>query len=274
MKKTTNLNILSFLFAVMVAVAAGQGLYHSEVYANPEPEILRMISHQDFIILTIFVPLLLFSTWLVAQSHYRGTLLWFGAVGYLTYVYGSYSFGGVSKELFLLHTAITGLSFFLLFIKLANTDLETIRLRFIPVTPLRFTAFFMIGVAVLMEALWLQEVIPFSIQLLNISVADLKNFLAIQVLDIAFLGPLTFLAGLWLYFHKAGGYVLTAGLLVIIPAKFGTMVTDLHFASFQSHANSVFLVLALVAMMILVCFLKKLREEKLTSYHNRISNNF
>lgn len=274
MKKTTNINILSLLFAVLVAVAAGQGLYHSAVYSNMEPELLRLIIHQDFAILAIFVPLLLFSTWLVAQSHYRGTLLWFGTVGYLTYVYGSYSFGGVSKELFLLHTVITGLSFFLLFIKLANTDLETIRLRFIPVTPLRFTAFFMIGVAVLMEALWLQEVIPFTKLLLNFSFGDLKNFLAIQVLDIAFLGPLTFLAGLWLYFHKAGGYVLTGGLLVIITAKFGTMITDINIASFQSHTNSVFAVLALVAMMILICFIKKLREEKLTSYHNRISNNF
>ncbi|MGE5604632.1 MAG: hypothetical protein ACM3YE_02955 [Bacteroidota bacterium] len=274
MKKTTNLNIISVLFALMVVIAACKGLYHPDVYLNTEPGILRLAGHQDFAILVIFVPLLLFSTWLTAQSHFRGTLLWIGTVGYLGYVYSGYSFGGVCGELFLLHTAITGLSFFLLFIKLANIDPETIRLRFIPVTPLRFTAFFMIGVAVLTEVIWFQEVLPIPKPLLSISVTDLKDFLALQVLDLAFLGPLTFLAGLWLYLHKAGGYVLTAGLLVIIPAKYGTMVTDLNLASIQGQANLVLVVLSVVALLMLVCFLKKLKEEKLTSFHNRISNQF
>jgi len=272
MKKTTN--IFSLVFAIMVAVAAGRGLYHSDVYLNKESGILRLIFHQDFAILAVFLPLLLLSTWLASQSHYRGTLLWLGTVGYLAYVYSSYSFGGVSEELFLLHTAITGLSFFLLIIKLVNIDLEAIRLRFIPVTPLRLTAIFMIGVALLIEALWLQEVIPFTEPFMKISLISLKHYLALEVLDLAFLGPLIFFAGLWLYFHKAGGYVLTAGLLVIIPAKFGTMITALNLASIQSWNNIVFAGVALVALLILVCFLKKLREEKLTSYHNRISNNF
>ncbi len=274
MRKATNINIFSLLLALMAAIAAGKGLYHPDLYLNTEPGILRLIYHQDFAIVAIFVPLLFFSTWLAAQSHFRGTLLWIGTMGYLSYVYSSYSFGGVSGELFLLHTAITGLSFCLLFVKLTTIDPEVIRLRFTPVTTLRVTAFFMIVAAGLTEVLWFQEAIPFSKPLLTIDYMELKNFLAIQVLDLAFLGPLSFLAGLWLFFHKAGGYVLTAGLLVIIPVKFGTMITDFNLTSIQGRANLVFTALSLIALMLLVCFLKKLKEEKLTSYHNRITSNF
>lgn len=274
MKKTTNISFFSLLLAVLVATAAGKGLYHPDVYLNSEPGCLRLVGNQDFVILVIFVPLLFLSTWLYTQTHYRGTLIWIGTVGYLSYVYSGYAFGGVSGELFLLHTAITGLSFLLLFIKLANIDPEAIRLKFAPITSLPLLAIFMIGIAVLTEVLWLQEVLPFAKPWLGISVTDLKDFLALQVLDLGFLGPLTFLAGLWLYFDKAEGYIATAGLLLIISAKFGTMITDLDLASIKDHSNLVFLFLSLVSLVMLFCFLKKLKEEKLTSYHNRISSRF
>lgn len=256
MKKTINISFFSLLLAILVAIAAGEGLYHPDVYLNSEPGCLRLVGNQDFVILAIFVPLLLFSTWLSAQTHYRGTLIWIGTVGYLTYVYSGYAFGGVSGELFIFHTVITGLSFLLLFIKWANIDPEAIRLKFTPIASLRLLAFFMMGLAVLMEILWLQEVLPFIKPWLSISVTDLKDFLALQVLDLAFLGPLTFLAGLWLYFHKAEGYIATAGLLLIISAKFGTMITDLDLASIRDHPNLVFPFLSLVALMILICSLR------------------
>lgn len=274
MKKTSKISFFSLLLAVLVAVAAGKGLYHPGIYLNSEPGCLQLVGNQDFVILVIFVPLLIFSTWLSAHTHYRGTLIWIGTVGYLSYVYSGYAFGGVSGELFLLHTAITGLSFLLLFIKLANIDPEAIRLKFAPISSLRLLALFMIGIAVLTEVLWLQEVLPFAKPWLGISVTDLKDFLALQVLDLGFLGPLTFLAGLWLYFDKAEGYIATAGLLLIISAKFGTMITGLDLASIQANPNLVFPFLSLVALVILVCFLKKLKEEKLTSYHNRVSSQF
>lgn len=274
MKKTTKINILSLFLVLMVAVAAGKGLYHSDVYSITEPSVLQLIHHQDFTILAIFVPLLLFSIWLTAQSHFRGVLLWIGTVGYLSYVYCGYSFGGVSEELFVLHIAITGLSFYLLFNKLATIDPEAIRLRFTPVTSLRVTSLFMMGIAVLTEILWFQEALPFFRTLLKIDYLKLSNFLAIQVLDSVFLGPLSFLAGFWLFFHKARGYVSAAGLLVIIPAKFGTMITKFNYTLIQDKISLVFAAISLFSLMLLVCFLKKIKEEKLTSYHNRISDNF
>lgn len=113
MKKTTNICYLSLLLAILVAIAAGKGLYHPDVYLNSEPGCLRMVGNQDFVLLVIFVPLLFLSTWLSAQTHYRGTLIWVGTVGYINYVYSGYAFGGISKELLLLlHVAISGLSFF------------------------------------------------------------------------------------------------------------------------------------------------------------------
>lgn len=274
----TCINVLfSVLIALMAAVAAGNGLYQPGFYSNNETIFLRLVANQDFVILTIFIPLLLTSTWLAAQNHFRGTLAWLGAVGYLSYVYSGYAFGGISAKLFLLHIAIAALSFFLLYAKLTTIDPEEIRLRFTPVTSFGFTAFFLIAIALLMETLWLQEIIPSLPKLIiRLPFLDLKNVLAIQVLDLAFLGPLSLLTGFWLYFHKAVGYVFTAMLLVIIPVKFGTMIFDFNLIlnERQTKTNLVFTILTLVAVILLICFLKKLKEEKLTSYYDRISNSF
>lgn len=274
MRKMT-CNIFSVLIALMVAVAAGKGLYHPNIYSTTETGFLRLVANQDFVILTIFIPLLLTSTWLAAQNHFRGTLAWLGAVGYLSYVYCGYAFGGVSEKLFLLHIAIAASSFFLLCAKLATIDPEAIRLRFTPVTSFSFTALFMITIAFLVETLWLQGLIPsFTKPIIKLPFLDLENVLAVQVLDLAFLGPLCLMAGFWLYFRKAVGYVLTAMLLVIIPAKFGTMITDFNLILNQHQTNIIFSILSLVAVILLICFLKKLKEEKLTSYYDRISSSY
>jgi len=259
----------------MAVVAAGKGLYHPGFYSITETDFLRLIANQDFVILTIFIPLLLASTWLAAQNHFRGTLAWLGAMGYLSYVYCGYAFGGVSVKLFLLHIALAASSSFLLCAKLATIDFETIRLKFTPVTSFGFTAFFMIASAFLVETLWLQGLIPsFTKTIIKLPFSDFKNVLAVQVIDLAFLGPLCLMAGFWLYFQKAAGYGFTAMLLVIIPAKFGTMITDFNLISNQHQTNIIFSILALLAVVLLICFLKKLKEEKLTSYNNRISSSY
>lgn len=266
----TWINIFSVLVAILAAVAAGNGLYHPEVYSTTATGSLKLLGNQDFVILAIFVPLLLTSTWLAAQKQYRGILTWLGAVGFLGYVYTGYAFGGVSGKLFLLHIAIAAISFFILFANLAIIDAEEIRLRFTPVTSFGFTAIFLLAIAFLMEIIWLQKLIPtFPGLFLKDVTLSFNTSLQVQVIDLAFLGPLCFLAGFWLYFHKAVGYVFTGMLLVMIPAKFGTMINDFNLA--QNYPNLVLALLALLAGILLICFLKKLKEEKLTSYHDRVS---
>ncbi len=275
MRKMTWSNIFSVVIAIMAMAAAGKSLYQPGFYSNTDTNFLRLVANQDLVILAIFVPLLLISTWLASHNNFRGTLAWLGAVGYLSYVYCGYAFGGVSVKLFLLHIAIAALSSFLLSAKLATINHEAIRLRFTPVTSFGFTAFFMIMVALLVEVLWLQGLIPiFRKTIIELPFLSLNSFLAVQVLDLAFLGPLCLLAGFWLYFQKAVGYVFTAMLLVIIPAKFGTMVTDFNLILNLQQTNLIFSILTLVALVLLIYFLKKLKEEKLTSYYNRISGSY
>jgi hypothetical protein len=274
LRKMNFFYIFSVLVALMVIVAGGYGLYHPDLYSNAEQDFLRLLFNQDFVILVIFVPLLLISTWMIAQGSIRGEFLWFGTIGYLCYVYTGYSFGCVSAKLFLLHMAIAAFTFFLFLVKLALLDIETIRLRF-KVTSFSFTAFFMIVIALLIEILWLQSyTIFFPEPVLAFSLLDLNMVLAVKVLDLTFLGPLCFLAGFWLYARKAIGYALTGILLVMIPAKFGTMITDFDIIISFTQTNCIFSLLALVALILLINFLKTIKEEKLTSYHERISSNF
>lgn len=274
MRKMNFFYIFSVLVALMVIVAGGYGLYHPDLYFNAEQDFLRLLFNQDFLVLVIFVPLLLFSTWMIAQGSIRGEFLWFGTIGYLCYVYTGYSFGSVSAKLFLLHMAIAAFTFFLFLVKLALLDTETIRLRF-KVTSFSFTAFFMILNSLLTEILWLQSYTTFFPEpVLAFSLLDLNTVLAVKVLDLTFFGPLCFLAGFWLYARKAIGYALTGILLVIIPAKFGAMITDFDIKINFTQTNCIFGFLALVALMLLINFLKTIREEKLTSYHERISSNF
>lgn len=274
MRKMNFFYVFSVLVALMVIVASGYGLYYSDLYFNAEQDFLRLLFNQDFLILVIFVPLLLISTWMVTQGSIRGEFLWFGTIGYLCYVYTGYSFGSVSAKLFLLHMAIAAFTFFLFLVKLALLDIETIRLRF-KVTSFNFTAFFMIAMALLIEILWLQTyTVLFSKTVLAFSLLDLNMVLAVKVLDLTFLGPLCFLAGFWLYARKAIGYALTGILLVMIPAKFGTMITNFDIKINFTQTNCIFSFLTLFALVLLVNFFKKIKEEKLTSYHERISNNF
>ncbi|NLY75319.1 MAG: hypothetical protein GX075_08435 [Firmicutes bacterium] len=267
----TCFNIFSVILALMAGVAAGQGIYHPEVYSAVESDYLKLVSNQDFTVLVIFVPLLLTSTWLAAQRQYRGTLVWLGAVGFLSYVYTGYALAGVSERLFLLHSAIASLSYFLLLIRLAVIDHEEIRLRFTPVASYAFTASFLLVAAFLIVALWLPKLAPsFSNKtMLEMALLKTKAVFAIRVLDIVFLGPLCCLTGIWLFGRKAAGYILTTMLLIIAAAKFGTMLNDWH--SLHIYPNSLFAGLTLVSLVSTVRFLKKLREERLTSYHDRIS---
>ena len=274
MRKMNFFYVFSVLVALMVIVAGGYGLYYPDSYFNAEQDFLRLLFNQDFLILAIFVPLLLISTWMIAQGSIRGELLWFGTIGYLCYVYTGYSFGSVSTKLFLLHMAIAAFTFFLFLVKLALLDIERIRLRF-KVTSFSFTAFFMIAIALLIEILWLQSFTTFFPEpVLVFPLLHLKTVLAVKVLDLVFLGPLCFLAGFWLYARKAIGYALTGILLVVIPAKFGAMITNFDIKINFTQTNCVFSFLVLVALILLVNYCKKIKEEKLTSYHERISNNF
>ncbi len=274
MKKIIYFNIFSVLVALLVVMASGYGLYHQDLYSHAEPSFLRLLINQDFVLLVIFIPLLLISTWMTAQNSFRAVLIWLGTMGYLCYVYTGYAFGCVSGKLFLLHITIAAFSFFLFLTKLATIDAEEFRLRF-AVTSFGFIAFFMLVMALFIETLWLQTLIPlFSTPVFMFSLLDLKTVLAVKVLDLAFLGPLSFLAGFWLFARKAVGYILTAVLLVIIPAKFGTMISDFNFYLSLSQSNLIFSLITLVALILLICFQKKLKEEKLTSYHERISNIF
>ncbi len=267
----TCFNIFSVILALMAGVAAGQGIYHPEVYSAVESDYLKLVSNQDFVILVIFVPLLLTSTWLTAQRQYRGILVWLGAVGFLSYVYTGYALAGVSERLFLLHSATASLSYFLLLIRLAGIDHEEIRLRFTPVASYAFTALFLLVAAFLIVALWLPVLAPSFPEITKLGTAYLKTKtgFASQVLDIVFLGPLCCLAGIWLFGRKAEGYVLTTMLLIIVAARFGTMLNDWH--SLHIYPNSLFAGLTLVSLVLAAHFLKKLREERLTSYHDRIS---
>lgn len=274
MRKMTFFYAFSVLVALMVVVAGGYGLYYPDLYFNAEQGFLRFLFNQDFLILVIFVPLFLISTWMIAQGSIRGEFLWFGSIGYFCYVYTGYSFGSVSAKLFLLHMAIAAFTFFLFLVKIFLLDIETIRLHF-KVTSYGFTAFFMIAVALLIEILWLQSFTTFfSEPVLTFSLLDLDMILPVKVLDLTFFGPLCFLAGFWLYARKAIGYALTGILLVMIPAKFGAMITNFDITINFKQTNGLFSILAIVALILLVNFLKKIKEEKLTSYHERISNSF
>lgn len=274
MKKVDFFTVFSVLVALMVMVASGYGLYHPDLYSCGEPGFLRLIANQDLIMLLVYVPVLLIVTWLTARKSFRAVLIWLGVMGYLCYVYTGYAFGGVSGKMLLLHIAIAAASFFLFLTKLALIDIEEFRLRF-EVTSFGLTAFFMIVVFLLTEILWLQRYMySLSEPVIEFWMLNLKSVSAVKILDLAFLGPLCFLAGFWLFDRKAIGYVLTMALLVIIPAKFGTTITEFNLILNPTQSNRIFAIVGLVALILLVNFQKKLKEEKLTNYHERISNYF
>ena len=114
---------LGFSWAILVLATAASlaGLLAPGVYRDPAV-LLPQLYGQDLVTLVLGVPLLAAGMWGLARESVAGRVIWLGALGYLWYAYTTYAFGVLWNPLFLVYTALLGLTTYALALGLASTS--------------------------------------------------------------------------------------------------------------------------------------------------------
>ncbi len=202
-----------------VASAAGlllPGLYRDNAWVTPQNQ------GTDLVTLALAVPCLLVAERLAAKGSARATIVWFGLLGYVWYVYTGASFAYALNKAFLLYVALFALSIAALIGLASQLDVDGIRGRFDGRTPVRPVAVFMALMAAMLCVLWLGQLIPFFLTgALPAGVTQTGGqTMFVYVLDLGVVVPLALLGAVWLWGGKPWGTVI-AGFVLVKVATMG-----------------------------------------------------
>lgn len=112
---------LTFPIAVLLALAAGVGLFTAGLYRDT-PGLVAQAIGQDIVTLIVALPALVISALLASRGSQRARLVWLGVLVYVVYTYASYAFGIRFNPLFLAYVALLGCSTYALIGGLLTTD--------------------------------------------------------------------------------------------------------------------------------------------------------
>ena len=214
------LSTLIVLLGVPVHLA---GLLVPHLYRDPVVLLPQNLG-TDVVTLCVGLPLLGIAAGAMRDRSLRARLVWLGALGYLVYAYGMYALGVRWNPLFLAYLALFGMSFFALVIGILGTDASAVRSHARRV-PVRSVAAYLIGIAVLVSAIWLREevgsllrgTVPLSVQQFEAP----TNI--VHVFDLGLVLPAMVIAAVLLLRDRPWGYVL-AGLLLVKASTIGLWV--------------------------------------------------
>lgn len=209
----------SWLVAMVAAGLAFVGniaaiMMRSDVYGNETRVLFDAAIAQDLVTAAVAVPVVVLLAGPAMAGSVRAHLAGLGAMAFLAYNYVIYCFSISFGQLFLLWTAVLGLSVYALGAGIIGaTQLDVHRV----VRPTRLAAWVLIGVAVLFAGLWLAEIVPDSLEggPSTSAVEWRVPTNPVHVLDLAFLLPAAFVAGLRLRVKSNGALIAAPGVLVV-----------------------------------------------------------
>lgn len=232
------------------------------------------------ILLIAALPLLVVSMIFAKRGKSRAIIAWLGSLAYILYNAVLFVFITPFNRLFLLYVAMLTLSIWTVVMVLYHVDVQALRSRFSPRMPTRWLAGFLFLIMLLNGAAWLMQVIPALIK------GGSPQFLEgtglttnpIYVQDLGFWIPLMAIAGIWLWQHRAWGYVLVGALLTFgIIETIGVGVDQWFGANADPTspvASAAFLpiaaVLSVVEMIPLIVYYRSLKEPAPSSTPNHI----
>lgn len=205
---------LTVPITILLAIAAGGGLFISSLYRDP-PNLAAQAIGQDAITLLIALPTLVIGAFLASRGSQRARLIWLGGIVYVVYTYASYAFGIRFNPLFLIYIALLGCSTYALIGGLVTTDWNSLKTGFTERTPVRAVSSFLVVIAGLFYLIWLSEAVPAS--LAGIPPQSVKDdgtpTNVVHVLDMAWLLPALVITAVSLWRRQPIGYALAAALL-------------------------------------------------------------
>jgi hypothetical protein len=196
------------LIGNVVALSDWRGVYGGETSALVDAALA-----QDIVTAAVVVPLVAVTARLASRGSVRAHLIGLGALAFLVYNYAIYCFSISFGPLFLLWTAVLGLSIYALVTGLraaGPADLGSV------VRPSRPAVVVLMGVAVLFAVLWFSEIIPDTINGRGSTSASewAVPTNPVHVLDLGLFLPTAFAVGFRLSKNARDGLLLAPGMLV------------------------------------------------------------
>jgi hypothetical protein len=240
-------------------------LYGKGLYKNESISMASQAIAQDYVTLFFGVPLLLLSFYLSKKGLLKGKLLLTGTLGYFLYTYTSYSFLSMYNSMFLIYVIIMSASFFAFIFAILSFDLQHFDQYFDKRLPVKFIGGFLVFVSFIFGMMWLGRIIPALMKAEPPVGIEQYTTLVIQALDLGFVVPAGFIAGILFLKRKPFGYLLGSVLII----KFITLLTALTamiirqiYAGIQVGFAEIFIVV-LVNLFVIYCLvviMKHVRE--------------
>ncbi|WP_317897711.1 hypothetical protein [Aurantibacillus circumpalustris] len=228
-KPSTIFFILSCFVCILIIVSAAVGLSDPYFYYNETDEWRWQCYAQDLVNLVLVMPVLLITSLLSKKKPVVGAMLQPGVLLYLVYTYTIYCFDVHFNKFFLNYCAILAISFYLFSYTLYKRVTATKVLDYGNKFAKPIGIYFLI-IAGIFYFLWLKDILP-AIQNDIIPQSLIQSGLVtnpVYVLDLCFVLPGLFIAGILLLRNISFGYFLAGPFLVF------TVLMDLTIAVLNS----------------------------------------
>jgi hypothetical protein len=149
----------SALVGLLVAVAAGVGLFVPGMYRGNTAFAAAAFRGTDLVSLAVALPALAASVLLARRGSYRAQLVWLGVLAYVGYTY-LYAFAIAWNRLFLVYVALLSLTVFTLVRALTALDPSMIAGRFAGHTPVRGVGLFLWVIGGMLGLMELAQIVP------------------------------------------------------------------------------------------------------------------
>jgi uncharacterized protein (TIGR03382 family) len=257
---------LSIALAVVTSAAVVAALLFRDALRGPAVSVGNM-QGTALVLLVVTLPVLIAAMLLLARGVTVALVFWLGALGSIAYQSVLFLFGIPFNAFFFLDVAMLSLSTWSLVALTAWIPVAAVVGRIGAHAPVRVVAGYLLVIAALFLALWLQATVPAVLS------DEPPVFLEgtgmttgpVQIVDLAFTLPLMVLAAALLLRRRPWGYVLTGALLVMLAIETASIGVDQwmgHAADPASPAASaeltpVFAVLTVIGVVVLGIFLRR-----------------
>lgn len=259
------ISLLSGLTALLLLVVSLCGIFWGQTYARETGNYASQGIGQDVVDLILVVPVLVVSTILVNKKTKFSLFIWLGTMFYILYSYIIYSFAMHYNALFLLYTALFGLSFYSLIYAFVSLDYNQVEKLFVQKKLHSFYYSFMLFVAGMFYLLWFKDIIPTimnnTIPQSIIDAGIMTN--AVYVLDLGIFLPGLIISAFLLKNNKPFGYLIFPAMLtfiVLMAFAIGGMMVSMYLKKETSDfsVGVVMFILSLVSGVILWRFIKNI----------------
>jgi len=207
--------LLAWVICAFAAVASGAGLFVGGLYRD-NAWVIPQNRGTDLVTLAVAVPVLILAARLAARGSARASIVWFGVLGYLWYVYAGASFAYALNMAFLLYVALFSLCMAALIALATRLDVDAVWGHFDAGTPVRPVALYLLFVALMLLVLWLGQLVPFfssGVLPESVTLAGGQTMF-VYVLDLGVVVPMAVLGSVWLWQRRPWGPLLGGFVLV------------------------------------------------------------